>query len=187
MDRDELHSPLAATYAQALLELATEPGEAETIGQELADLRAILRGDQMVMALLNDPALGGTERHNLLDRVFQDRVSPLVLKFLHVLGEKGRLRLLIGIATAYHGLLDKRAGKIEVDVTVATRLNDQAFETVRQRVGVALKKDVVLHQYVDEKILGGMVLRVQDKLIDGSVRTQLGALREKILAARLGN
>jgi F-type H+-transporting ATPase subunit delta len=184
MDQENLHSPLAATYANALLELTTEPGEAETVGQELADLRTILRDDRMAMAVLNDPALGDTERQSLLDRVFQGRVSPLMMKFLHVLAEKGRLGLLIAIAGAYQDLLDKRAGKVEVDATVAFRLDEATFESVRQRIGGALKKDVVLHQYVDEKILGGMVLRVQDKLIDGSVRTQLAAMRERILEAR---
>jgi len=187
MDQDQLHSPLALTYAQALLELAKEPGEAETVGEELAELRKALLADPMGMELLNDPALGVAERHKLLDRVFQNRVSPLVMNFLHVLGEKGRLRLLLAIAGEYHDLLDKRAGKIEVDVTVAFRLDEQTFENVRQRIGTALKKDVVLHQYVDEKILGGMILRVQDKMIDGSVRTQLSALRQRILDAGHSN
>jgi F-type H+-transporting ATPase subunit delta len=182
MERDQLHSPLAVTYADALLELTSEPGEAETVGQELADLRGLLLDNPLAQAVLVDPAIGDTERSAMLDRVFSGRVSGLMLKFLHILGEKGRLNLLIAIAGAYHDLLDKRACKIEVDVTVARRLDQQAFETVRQRIGGALKMDVVLHQYVDEHILGGMILRVQDKLIDGSVRTQLGALREKILA-----
>lgn len=183
MPRNEFQSPLATTYASALLELTKAPGEAETVGMELGDLRQIVRGDPMVMPLLVDPAIGDTERQALLDRVFKGRVSDLMMNFLHLLAEKGRLNLLPEIASAYQDLLDKRAGKVEVDVTVAAKLDEQQFQTVRQRIGTALKKDVVLHQYVDPRILGGMIVRVQDKLIDGSVKTQLAALREKILAA----
>jgi F-type H+-transporting ATPase subunit delta len=184
MPHDQLHSPLAVKYAQAILQLTKEPGEAETIGQELNSLRTLLIEYPIGQALLVDPAIGMIERQALLDRVFKGRVSDLLLNFLHVVGEKGRLNLLISIAGAYKELLEKRQCKVEVDVTVVRRLDDQAFESVRQRIGSALKMDVVLHQYVDERILGGMILRVQDKLIDGSVRTQLSAMRERILSAQ---
>jgi F-type H+-transporting ATPase subunit delta len=188
MEKDNLHSPTAITYAQALLELASEetdtPGSAEIIGVELADLRKMLLDEPMAIALLSDPAISHDERDNLLDRVFGGRSSPLLVKFLHVLNEKGRLNLLSSIAGVYQDLLEKQQGKVEVDVTVAHRLDEQAFQSVRQRVGTALKRDVVLHQYVDEGILGGLVLRVGDKLIDGSVKAQLAAMREKILSGR---
>ena len=188
MEQDNLHSPVAISYAQALLELATEktdsPGGAEMIGDQLAALRKVVLDEPLAMPLLIDPAIGGDERHKLLDRCFKGRVADLLLSFLHILSEKGRLYLLNAIASAYHELLDKRLGKVEADITVARRLDDAALEGVRQRLAVALKRDVVLHQYVDERILGGLVLRVGDKLIDGSVQAQLEAMREKFLTAR---
>jgi F-type H+-transporting ATPase subunit delta len=75
-------------------------------------------------------------------------------------------------------------GKIEVDVTVAQRLSDAQLEEVRRKVSTALKKDAVVHQYVDEKIIGGLVLRVGDRLIDGSVKAQLDAMRRQLLTAK---
>jgi F-type H+-transporting ATPase subunit delta len=188
MQKDNLHSPVAITYAHALLDLAGQtadmPGGAETIGHELASLRQIMVEEPLVRNLLIDPAISREDRYNLLERVFAGRVSPLLLKFLHVLGDKGRLNMLSSIAGAYQILLDQSLGKVEVDVTVPQRLDAATLEDVRQRIGTALKRQVVIHQYVDEKILGGMLLRVQDKLIDGSVRAQLAAMRERILAAR---
>ncbi len=64
------------------------------------------------------------------------------------------------------------------------KLSEQEVETVRQRVGAALGKNAIVYQYVDESILGGLVLRVQDRLIDASVRNQLDVMREKLLAAK---
>jgi F-type H+-transporting ATPase subunit delta len=188
MRPDNQNSPLAKTYAEALLELAvgqTElPGGAEVIGVQLGAIRIIIREEPLVTPLLVDPAIGGDERHNLLDRVFKGRVADLLLNFLHVLADKDRLNLLYQICGAYQIMLDERVGKVEVDMTVAHRLDDAAAEHVRQRIGYALNRDVVLHQYVDEKILGGLILRVGDKLIDGSVQAQLEAMKEKFLAAR---
>ncbi|HEV8291714.1 MAG TPA: F0F1 ATP synthase subunit delta, partial [Tepidisphaeraceae bacterium] len=87
------------------------------------------------------------------------------------------------ITQAYQELLDEQLGKVEVDMTVAHRLEGAALEQVRKRISQALKKDAIVHQYVDDKIIGGMVLRVDDKLIDASVKSQLEAMKRQLLAA----
>ena len=90
--------------------------------------------------------------------------------------------MLSEIVGAYDELLDEQMAKVEVDVTVAQKLDAQQLELVRQRVSAALKKDAVVHQYVDDTIIGGLILRVQDQLIDGSVRHQLQAIKEKLMS-----
>jgi len=177
-------SPTAVTYARSLLELARERGLAEPIGQELEQLKEILDANPTFREFLKDPAIGAEERTGVLDRVLRARVNPLLGNFLGVLNTHGRLGLLDQVADAYDALLDEILGKIEVDVTVAQRLSTAELEQVRQRVGAALKKDAVVHQYVDESIIGGLVLRVGDKLVDASVRSQLEAIRRQFLAAR---
>jgi len=81
-------------------------------------------------------------------------------------------------------LLDRQQGVVEVDVTVAKGLGDDQLEAVRRKVGDSLKRQAVVHQIVDPAIIGGLVLRVQDQLIDGSVRAQLSAMRRQLLDAR---
>jgi F-type H+-transporting ATPase subunit delta len=191
MENDTFHSPVAITYAQAMLELAIDdeknnPASPELVGQELVDLRKILEVEPMVGALFTDPSIGQENRSQMLDRVFANRVSPLVLRFLQVLNEKGRLNLLPFITGAYQVLLDKRQGKVEVDVTVAQRLSPEALDAVRQRISNALKREAIVHQYVDPSIIGGLILRVQDRLIDGSVRSQLEAMRNQLREAQPG-
>src|SRR5438309_133793 len=80
-------------------------------------------------------------------------------------------------------LLDEKLGTVEVDLTVAQRLTSEQLEQAKQRISQALGRDAVVHQYVDENVLGGVVLRVGDKLIDASVRYQLQAMKEQLLAA----
>jgi len=108
----------------------------------------------------------------------------LLLNFMLLVNQKGRLSLLPAIAGAYDDLLDERHGKVEVDVTVSQKLDNDQIETVRQKVSAALKRDAIVHVYVDESIIGGLVLRVQDQLIDGSVRAQIAAMKRQMLAAR---
>jgi F-type H+-transporting ATPase subunit delta len=178
------HSPTSLAYAQSLLELANEQNQAEPIGQELGQLREILEQQPAFAAYLGDPGIGIDERGRAIDRIFAGQVSKLIHNFLGVLNLKGRLNLLSEIADAYDDLLDQQVGKVEVDVTVAHPLSADDLEKVRQQISQALKRDAVLHQYVEEEIIGGMILRVGDRLIDASVKKQLQTIREQMLAAR---
>jgi F-type H+-transporting ATPase subunit delta len=175
-------APYAHAYAQSLLELANEQNLAPQIGSELEQLRQIIDENPTFRLFLSDPAIGETERGDVIKRVFEKNVSPLLYNFLRVLNAHGRLRGLSGIIDAYDDLLDSQLGKVEVDVTVAQKLSPQQLDQVRDRVSAALKKQAVLHQYVDPNLIGGMVVRVQDKLIDASVRTQLAAMKQQMLS-----
>lgn len=185
MPRPDQINPTAIAYARALLELAEERGQLEQVDADLGALREVIQGNSSFRVLLRDPAIGDSERSALLSRVFAEKLSPLVMDFLHVANNKGRLGELEAIADAYDNLLDERLGKVEVDITVAQRLSAEDLELVRQRVSAALKKDAVVHQYVDESIIGGLILRVRDQLIDASVRAQLQALKQRMLKARV--
>jgi F-type H+-transporting ATPase subunit delta len=175
-------SGAAVQYARAVLELANERKQAETIGQELAQLKEILDANPTFLSFLRDPGVSEEERARALEKILK-QLSPLLANTLKLLSSKRRLVLLPQIADVYHDLLDEQLGKIEVDVTVAQKLDPGTLEQVRQRVSQVLKKDAVVHQYVDDSIIGGMVLRVEDKLIDASVRSQLEAMKKRLFAA----
>jgi len=174
----------AVAYARSILELANEKGQAQEFGQELATIGELLRQNPSFAEFLADPGIGVTERTAALDKLFRGRASPLVMNLMGVLNTRGRLNLLGAVADAYSDLLDEQLGNVEVDVTVAQKLDNSQLEQVRQRVSQALGKNAVVHQYVDADIIGGLVLRVEDRLIDASVKSQLEAMRERMLTAR---
>jgi F-type H+-transporting ATPase subunit delta len=184
MHADNHQSPVAKAYAEALLELANESKTAGSLGKELRDLRQLLDTVPNFGEVLADPAIGNAERAKLIHNVFAGRASKLLVDFLGLLNEKNRLDHLAAIAGAYDDLLDQQEGKVEVDVTVAQPLAKEQLESVRQKVGAALKRDAMVHEYTDPTIIGGLILRVQDQLIDGSIRAQLQAMRHRLLAAK---
>ena len=184
MHKDNHQSPAAIAYAKAMLDLANENKSAPTVGQELRDIRQIVDTNPNFAQILSDPAISTEDREKLLRSVFEGKASQLVLNFLLLLNKKGRLKMLAAIGGAYDDLLDEQQGLTEVDITVAESLNAKQLENVKQRIGEALKREAVVHQYVDPSIIGGLILRVQDQLIDGSVRAQLAAMRQRLLAAR---
>jgi F-type H+-transporting ATPase subunit delta len=181
--RETHASPLAISYAQSVLDLANAAGQAEAIGEGLAGLKQIVDENPSFREVLINPSIGEDERAQLLERIFRSRIYSLLFNTLGVLNQHGRLGLIDQIATAYDDLLDEQLGKIEVDLTVAQRLSAEQLEQARQRISAALGRDVIVHQYIDDGIIGGMIVRVGDKLIDASVRQQLSAIREQFLAA----
>jgi F-type H+-transporting ATPase subunit delta len=178
------HSAAARAYAASLLDLANEKGGAEAVGQELAELLEALDQDPQFASFLSSPVISTTERQTILDRVLRPRVSPLLANFLGVLNQHGRLGLLGEVASAFAEMLQQQLGRIEVGVTVAQPIDASEQEAVRQQVSRALGKEASIAVSVDESIIGGIVLQVGDKRIDGSVRAQLDQLKRRMLAAK---
>ena len=176
-------SPVALAYAQSMLDLANEQKQAESLGQELADLKKVLDESPAAKEMFSNPAVSVDERTQMIDRVFRGKVSPLLFNTINVMNQHNRLGQLGQVALAYSNLLDEQLGKVEVDLIVAHKLTPEQLETAKQKITAALKRDAVVHVYVDESIVGGLVLRVGDKLIDASVKNQLQAIKQKLLAS----
>ena len=177
-------SPTAISYARALLELAREQQTHALIAQELAGLRKAIEANPSFKQFLRDPGISKEERRGVFERALKPEVHPLTASFLGVLNQHGRAGLLDEIAAAYQSLLDQLQGKVEVEVTTAKKLTKEQLEQVRRRLGEVLKKTAVVNQRVDESIIGGLVLKVQDKLLDASVRSQLQTMKKRLLDKR---
>jgi len=173
----------AVAYARAMLELATAQGQAEALGEELAQLRELIESRPTFAMFLSDPGIGQEQRLAAIGRIFRGRVMPLVWNLLGVLCRKDRLDLLADIARAYQEMLDRQLGKVAVDVMVPQRLEESMLEEVRRGVSSALGKQAVVRQREDPSLIGGLVLRVEDRMIDGSVRAQLERIRRRMMAA----
>lgn len=175
---------LARIYAASLFELAEADGglpNCETTGLELAEVAKVAQTDASFQEFLRSPVVSMGDKEQVLRRIFGDgKVSDLLLRFMLVLNKKSRLDQLIGIGEAYTQLLWERTGRIEVEVFSAKPLDEGLAELVRQRVGEALGKDAVLRNTVDEDLIGGLKLRVGDRMIDASVATQLSRIRESL-------
>jgi F-type H+-transporting ATPase subunit delta len=171
-------------YGKSLLELATERNTSVEVGREMEEIGRIVGENRDLQGFLASPAIGEAERGKIMDSAFRGRVSELVLNTILLMNRKGRLGLLRQVANAYGELLQEQQGIVEADVIVAEKLSPDEVEQVRRKVGAALKREVIMHQYVDPSVIGGLVLRIEDRLLDASVKAQLRAVKRQLLAAR---
>lgn len=172
-----------SSYAQAILELADARGITQQVADDIESIAGLIQQDVTFGKYLADPSVSVAEREGVIDRTFGGRTDSILLAFLKLLNTRNRLGQLPGIAKAFKGLLDARSGNVNVEVTVAQTLPSNELEDVRQQLSRKLGKNALVSQKVDESIIGGIVLKIGDSLIDGSVKSQLETLKRKMIAA----
>jgi F-type H+-transporting ATPase subunit delta len=171
---------LSRRYTRALFQLASEAGEEEKIGQEIEQFFSAYSSSDLQKVLTN-PAFPIPARKQILRQVMESQqLSPLTVKFLSLLLERDRLVELAGIVSCYRRLLNEAKGRVEARVVSASVLDGALVTQLRERLGGISGKEVVLQQETDPSLLGGMMIELQGRIYDGSIRTQLEKMRQRI-------
>ena len=176
-------SPVGTVYARSLLELALEQQQLDAVSQEMHDLGELARQDRDFRRLITNPILGRQQRQDMIQRLFEGRLSDLTYRFLQVLNRKDRLAALPEVATAFAGLVAEHRNELAVQAYVPRELSPDTADRVARGLSASLGKSVTLHQHVDPSLIGGMKLRIGDRLLDASVATQLRNLEQQLVAA----
>ena len=175
---------LARVYAEALLAAASRDGQADAVGDELAVLvHDVLSGHPEINAFFATRALSRKAMSPILPAAFASGVSKLVRNFVGVLNQNGRLDLLRAVSAAYQSLRDETAGRVRVRVISAVPLSDSQTGELKQTLADQLKAEPILEARTDPDLLGGLVVRVGDRVYDTSVRTRLHNLRNHLMAS----
>ncbi|MCB9838063.1 MAG: ATP synthase F1 subunit delta [Phycisphaeraceae bacterium] len=184
MAATETHTDaIARVYAASLFELADAKGgqsELENVGAQLEDIIELTKENPRFAEFLSSQILSADKRRDSIRSIFNGRCSDLVLRFLLVCNDKGRLNKLSGIAAAYDSLLQERYGRVEVDVFTAAGLDSRQLDALKDRLKSAIGKEPVIHAYTDPSLIGGMKLLIGDQLIDASVANRLRRMSDRL-------
>ena len=172
---------IAKNYAEALLVLAGKAKDAEGWGLLVSALGDAVATDAVLRRFLEAPQVNATEKNRVLGKALEKTPRNFVL-FVQKLVSNRRQMLLPQIAVSYHDLLDAVEGRVHARVTVSREYDAAAREALTAALTRALNKTVVAHVNVDARILGGVVVRVGDTVMDGSVRRRLNKLRDVLIA-----
>lgn len=175
-----IRSGIAQRYAKALLQASLGTGTADEVFNDTENLLALLSQNPRFRNFLLSPQVATEDKHALLDKSLQGRASKLLVEFLHILVDKKRIMFVADIAEAYRDFYEKEKGMIEVTAITAVPLEETLREKLLRTLESQTGKTIRLTHEVDPHILGGMIIRMEDKLIDGSVRFQLEQLKRHL-------
>lgn len=170
-------SPVVETYARTLLELGAREDQADAYGRHLDELVRMAESEPDLARFLETPRVDLEDKKAALREALGGRVPETFLRFLFVVLDKGRQRLLPEIEAAYRDLLDEREGRVHASVTLAREPDEALREEIRSGLERAFDREVVAHFSTDDRLLGGVVVRVGDRVMDGSVRRRLDDMR----------
>ena len=175
-----IEGSLARRYSKALFQLARAAGQEEQVGRELEQFHAAYSGSELQVVLTN-PAFSVDSRKRILIQVANvQRLSLLSIHFFSLLLERDRLVHLSGILSCDRRLLNEAKGRVEAKVVGASPLDPAQVAGLRATLSAISGKDVVLHEATDPALIGGLLVELEGKVYDGTVRTQLEMMQQRI-------
>ncbi len=173
---------VARRYARALFQIGVDKTTYEAYGGELAALAAVYAESTELRQTLENPVFRLAQRRAILEKLLpQVAPSREVGNFVLLLLERGRISFLPAIARAYGEMTDVQKGRVRATLTSAQALNPEIIAGIERALARRTGKTVLMTTAVDPSLIGGLVARVGDLVLDGSLRARLETLRQKVL------
>ncbi|MBI2847600.1 MAG: ATP synthase F1 subunit delta [Chloroflexi bacterium] len=172
----------ARRYAQAIFQIALENKELDRWQSDITKI-ATLKADAALMAVLENPRLGFSDKTTFLAERLGD-VQPLALNLLHLLILRDRVGIVDEIAEEYQRLWNSHRGIQTAEVITPVPLDDEGKSRVEKYLEAIVGTKVAVRHEVEPGLVGGVIARINGKLLDGSTRTRLRALREELSGVR---
>jgi len=176
--------PAARCYAEAVLLLAKEKGRLGVVMEELTAVMDLFHADRTAWGLFVSPRIDRKEKVRMFIAAFKGKVGEEVLGLLVVLIRKGREPLYDNVVDYFDRMKDQQEGRVHVRVTTARGIDAATRAALEAAVRESSGRTPVLDEVKDPAIIGGMVLRVGDVLVDGSLRTRLRAMGARLVGSR---
>jgi F-type H+-transporting ATPase subunit delta len=172
---------VARNYAETLFQLGEQSGNTDPYADLIDAVAAAVEQTPRVQAVLMSPRVAKGEKARILGDALQDVPREFVL-FLQALVKRGRQQLLREIATEYMNLLDQKLDRVRAGVTLARDADEKLKRSIQESLSRQLGKQVIPAFTVDPEILGGTIVRVGERVLDGSLRRRITKLRRQLLA-----
>ena len=171
---------IANRYAEALFQLSEEENITKEIYNELHDVVEVIKNNKELDNVLKSPLVAKNEKTQLIEALFNNKINNDLKNFLKILVEKGRISSLKSIELTFKELLNDKHNIIESTVIKAIALTEKQVKELEEKLSKKYNKNVTLENEVDQSILGGVLVRLGNTQIDGSVKTRLNNIKDQL-------
>lgn len=175
---------VAKRYARALFEVAKESQQLDAIEQELQLIEQVFHDNPDFLKLIKHPSVQQQAKKQEIKAIFGGKVSETMLRFLYILVDSDREEELDDIKSYYTGLANKERGLVDAVVTTVEPLSDEKAQALEQTFSELSNKKVRLQNVIDNRILGGIMVKIGDRIYDGSVKGKLVRFERKLMSTK---
>jgi F-type H+-transporting ATPase subunit delta len=169
----------ASRYAKALLELAIEQGNLDKVAADMAYMHKVCTDEKDFVILLNSPIIKSDKKISIFQSIFGDfdRLSSM---FIELIAKNRREYMLGEIASSFGAQLKAHKGIVPVTLISAKSLNAKTKDVIMEKISASVKGKLEVTEVIDESLIGGFVVRMDDKQIDASISTQFKNLKQRL-------
>lgn len=179
-------SSAATAYARALFEMATLADSVDATDESMRSVVAAVRGTMDLREALTSTGIPAEKKRDVLRDIFGANATPEALSMVTLLVERGLTAQLGDVAAAYREIAESERGIVVAEVTTAIALDDASRASVSDKLAASLGRPVSLRESVDPTIVGGIIIKVAGRVLDGSVSSQLAAVRAALTTTQGG-
>lgn len=181
--KDKNSELVSKRWAKALMELVSEDEKIskEDVLKELKEIAETIESSEDLSGVLSNPSISTEEKQVVLCKLFQENKMPIVYNFIFALNLRKRVILVKEIAQEFEKELDRLKNITHVGVTSAIELNEDRKEDIKSKISSKLKKEITVNWDVDDGIIAGLVLNIDETIVDNSVRHKLEDISKNII------
>lgn len=181
-----INKTVARRYAQALFDIAREQNSIEVFARDLSSVIQSINSNEELKAIFYNQLVSVEEKKEIVNKGFTGSVHPMVSNFLNLLLDKFREPYLEQIYEVFLELSDIENKILKADVKSATDLSPEQVSKLEEKLSKITHQNVKVNVTIDESLIGGMAVKIGDKVYDGSVAMQLSMLKEHLQQIQLG-
>ena len=175
-------SRISIRYAKALFSLAQDEKKLDIVANDLSNIKGLIETSVDFNTFLLNPLISGNKKAEVLNSMFAEKVDPLTLNFLNLLSSKKRVNVLDQILIRFEELLLKHRNQIVAELISTASLDSDQLDSIKANIEAITQKSVLLETKEDASLIGGFTVKIDDIIIDNSVRYQLTKLKEKLIS-----
>ncbi|MFA5523166.1 MAG: F0F1 ATP synthase subunit delta [Tissierellales bacterium] len=172
-------------YAEALFEVALELDKLEEFNEEIKSVSEVLKSEPKLKTIFEHPKLSKKEKKDIIDSIFKDRVSQEIVNLCYIIIDKNREAYLSDISYEYTRLSNDKQGIVEAKAITAIPMDDEEMKKLENQLSKRLDKKVILTNEVQSGIIGGVLVKIGDKIIDASIKGRFEELYKDLKTQRV--
>ncbi len=174
-------SIIANKYSSAMIQLGEQHNLLDKINQDLHLLKETVKSNSELQNFIEHPLIKTEDKKEILEKIFAEHISEISLNMLKLLADNNRLFLLQFIADYYYKILCEMRNIDTAQVITAVPVDETTLNRVKEKLENLFNKQIKIEPHVDKKIIAGMIVKIKDKIIDGSIRKKFDNMKKQLI------